>query len=93
MCVCAAGDATVVYSRGFRDYVGRVKAGVSKSIPYYGGQGALKYVGYAEGSFFNLCMQRRFRSVQPFLLADRTIGRAYGTVCRLSVCRLSVVCL
>jgi len=26
-------------------------------------------------------------------LADRTIGRAYGTVCRLSVCRLSVVCL
>jgi len=25
-------------------------------------------------------------------LADRTIGRAYGTVCRLSVC-LSVVCL
>ena len=23
-------------------------------------------------------------------LADRTIGRAYGTVCRLSVCRLSV---
>jgi len=27
-----------------------------------------------------------------FLLADRTIGRAYGTVCRLSVC-LSVVCL
>jgi len=26
----------------------------------------------------------------PFL-ADRTIGRAYGTVCRLSVC-LSVVC-
>jgi len=22
-------------------------------------------------------------------LADRTIGRAYGTVCRLSVCRLS----
>jgi len=27
------------------------------------------------------------------LLADRTIGRAYGTVCRLSVCRLSVVCL
>jgi len=27
------------------------------------------------------------------LLADRTIGRAYGTVYRLSVCRLSVVCL
>ena len=26
-------------------------------------------------------------------LADRTIGRAFGTVCRLSVCLLSVVCL
>jgi len=25
----------------------------------------------------------------PFL-ADRTIGRAFGTMCRLSVCRLSV---
>ena len=25
-----------------------------------------------------------------WFLADRTIGRAYGTVCRLSVCRLSV---
>ena len=25
-------------------------------------------------------------------LADRTIGRAYGTVCRLSVCLSSVVC-
>jgi len=25
-------------------------------------------------------------------LADRTIGRAYGTVSRLSVCRLFVVC-
>jgi len=25
-------------------------------------------------------------------LADRTIGRAFGTLCRLSVCRLSVVC-
>ena len=24
-------------------------------------------------------------------LADRTIGRAFGTLCRLSVCRLSVV--
>jgi len=24
------------------------------------------------------------------LLADRTIGRAFGTACRLSVCRLSV---
>jgi len=23
-------------------------------------------------------------------LADRTIGRAFGTLCRLSVCRLSV---
>jgi len=34
-----------------------------------------------------------FRSGQ--FLADRTIGRAYGTVCRLSVCRLSsvIVCL
>jgi len=26
------------------------------------------------------------------LLADRTIGRAFGTVCRLSVCRLSDIC-
>jgi len=26
-------------------------------------------------------------------LADRTIGRAFGTLCRLSVCRLSSVCL
>jgi len=25
-------------------------------------------------------------------LADRTIGRAFGTLCRLTVCRLSVVC-
>jgi len=25
-----------------------------------------------------------------WFLADRTIGRAFGTVCRLSVCRLSV---
>jgi len=25
-----------------------------------------------------------------WFLADRTIGRAYGTVCRLSVCHLSV---
>jgi len=28
-----------------------------------------------------------------WFLANRTIGRAYGTVCRLSVCRLSSVCL
>jgi len=25
-------------------------------------------------------------------LADRTIGRAFGTLCRLSVCRLSSLC-
>ena len=25
-------------------------------------------------------------------LADRTIGRAFGTLCRLSACRLSSVC-
>jgi len=27
-----------------------------------------------------------------YFLADRTNGRAYATVLRLSVCRLSVVC-
>jgi len=38
------------------------------------------------GLIFNSCAR---------FLADRTIGRAYGTVCRLSVCLsvcLSVVC-
>ena len=34
---------------------------------------------WLEGQFF-----------YEFFLADRTIGRAYGTLCRLSVCRLSV---
>jgi len=31
--------------------------------------------------------------VTPTFLADRTNGRAYATVLRLSVCRLSSVCL
>jgi len=40
----------------------------------------------------NVYADAAIASVLSFL-ADRTIGRAYGTVCRLSVCRLSsVVC-
>jgi len=48
-------------------------------------------------SSFKLCISQGLRSaaqvpdISPFhcFLADRTIGRAYGTVCRLSsVCRL-----
>jgi len=32
-----------------------------------------------------------FQYIVVRFLADRTIGRAFGTLCRLSVCRLSVV--
>jgi len=44
------------------------------------------------GVFYIRPRNSRWTEVHQFL-ADRTIGRAYGTVCRLSVCRLSVVCL
>ena len=33
-------------------------------------------------------MHKNLVSSDARFLADRTIGRAYGTVCRLSVCRL-----
>jgi len=37
-----------------------------------------------------LCFGSRYIYNMQWFLADRTIGRAFGTLCRLSVCRLSV---
>ena len=47
--------------------------------------------GRISPSFCACCLWPRY--VLSVLFANRTIGRAFGTLYRLSVCRLSVVCL
>ena len=41
---------------------------------------------YGKMLFVLFCLYKIHDSLECYFLADRTIGRAYGTVCRLSVC-------
>jgi len=41
-------------------------------------------------NYFEDLLRLSGETVWNGFLADRTIGRAFGTLCRLSVCRLSV---